>query len=376
MKNGLSYRDLLVLGDKHSKGKRFVDAISCFEQAHELKPSAPAPLHNLAKLYAELHDYEKAESLYREALSFQVTQSTARRLSEVLMLSGKLHEALEQAMIINNLTNGEHENDAIRLSNIYSYIGNETESERALIEYALKTATPLHKDAHDATTILVAALPKSASTSLSYTLASALSLEVAEYPCRRCRMLFNATHLIAEIFLKKLCQGKVIHSHVVPEPANLSILEKFGLKLVLHVRDPRDCLLSVHRMILKGQGPQFLLREPDFLDWDESKQIDWLIDNYLPFQMKWIDGWLAATDKIKTPFFISSFEQMVKDGMRPLISTIANALDLEIKPDFEEHTRRFREGKTGSWKTVFNEQQIEIANRYIQGFLKERFGWD
>ena len=85
--------------------------------------------------------------------------------------------------------------------------------------------------------------------------------------------------------------GFVSQNHLAPSPENLQILQHFKLKMVLHLRDPRQALLSwIHYLhyITHGNDTSeqllyFTPRTPfGYFELSLSRQIDWQIENYMP----------------------------------------------------------------------------------------------
>jgi hypothetical protein len=78
--------------------------------------------------------------------------------------------------------------------------------------------------------------------------------------------------------------GFVSQNHLAPSPENLQILQHFELKMVLHLRDPRQALLSwihyLHYITGGNDGSELLLyftpRTPaGYFEFSLSRQIDW-----------------------------------------------------------------------------------------------------
>jgi hypothetical protein len=106
--------------------------------------------------------------------------------------------------------------------------------------------------------LLLNTLPKSGSVFLMHTLSETLG-------CGRLH-LGNMYSLIDQISLEKMRAfakgGWVVQDHLAPSLENLQILRHFGCSMVLHVRDPRQAMVSwLHHLdrVYRKQGEEPLL---------------------------------------------------------------------------------------------------------------------
>jgi hypothetical protein len=181
--------------------------------------------------------------------------------------------------------------------------------------------------------------------------------------------------------------GAIARSHMSAD--NLPGLIANGVdRLILHVRDPRQVTVSwVHHMA-RITDAEFLWSastyDPpapvEFRDWEFPQQLDWAVRCYMPGQIRWLEGWVAALDDNPTiPVMVSPFEDFVQDPS----AFFRRILDFygipEIRlPNLDVQSatamRNFRLGRVGEWRDVLTPKQIDSSKPRIEP-LARRFGW-
>ena len=235
--------------------------------------------------------------------------------------------------------------------------------------------------------ILLNTLPKSGSVFLAKSLTQGLNLNLLLAASR----VFFPQDLVFYPALAKLSEGGCLAQEHLPASAlNLRMFDKYLKKWIVHLRDPRQALLSwAHHALKYGQGEMAQLVEiylPEdlrgFLAQDFSLQLDYHITNYLPWLIDWIQGWVAAADspRFHERILLTHYEDFVKDNEAFLLGLI-DFLGI-ARSDFHYQAKapaasaqHFRKGRTDEWREVFTPEQIENANALIPGHLKQRFGW-
>jgi len=233
--------------------------------------------------------------------------------------------------------------------------------------------------------ILLNTMPKSGSVYVCKSLAKILAL--------RTMYIGNQYGLIDQIDVKDAVTfsggGFVSQNHLAPSPENLQILQHFKLKMVLHLRDPRQALLSwihyLHYITGGNDNSEQLLyfapRTPaGYFAFSLSRQIDWQIENYLPQLVLWATRWVEIADR----------------GTIPILLTHQNDLRLEEKAFFDAilafyqidldyalpnlartmDETHFRKADPLEWRQTFTPDQAIRATSLISESLSKRFGWD
>jgi hypothetical protein len=177
--------------------------------------------------------------------------------------------------------------------------------------------------------------------------------------------------------LKDVSQGGMLsQDHVGPSSLNVSYIQNFNIKAAIHIRDPRDSLVSWIYYCIKNikANKGFDLRRSaprpscELFDRPIKEIIDWHIENYLPIQCGWIHGWLTIAKQ--RGFLVTSFTRLVEEPesfLRDYASFIgrpAKTANIPIK----EQGEHFRVGKSGQWDTEFSKTQKQRANEIIESF--------
>src|SRR5262249_49844733 len=111
--------------------------------------------------------------------------------------------------------------------------------------------------------------------------------------------------------------GCVAQNHLAPSLENLQVLQHFKVKMVLHLRDPRQDLLSwIHHTDWKADGGYenesllYILPRPPagYFKYSFYRKIDWQIENYLPQLVAWTQRWVEIADAGIIPILITQQE--------------------------------------------------------------------
>ena len=176
------------------------------------------------------------------------------------------------------------------------------------------------------------------------------------------------------------------HTHLAASQVNLlEISARYGLeKMIVHVRDPRQCLLSWHDFLPRIltemdpiQGKHYDIPD-DYLSYSSDRQMDWLIDNWLPKLVKWLRDWKEAdrAEWFQTRIYFSRFEDLRADQSRFFweIRNFLGAAELpfeEPSPPKGQGDRNFRKGDIDSWRATLTPAQragLGNSDRAISGF--------
>jgi hypothetical protein len=231
--------------------------------------------------------------------------------------------------------------------------------------------------------LLLNTLPKSGSVFLMHTLSETLG-------CGRLH-IGNMYSLIDQISLEKMRVfakgGCVVQDHLAPSLENLQILRHFGCSMVLHVRDPRQAMVSwAHHLdrIYREQGEEPLLlvapRPPSgYFAWDFTKKIDWQIDHYLPLAIDWLVRWLAVHDDGEIPILLTDYGELSGDADR-LCRRICRFYGIAVEGRHfvdipKTIANHFRLADDEEWLRVLNPAQLERVNALLPSELTSRFDW-
>jgi hypothetical protein len=231
--------------------------------------------------------------------------------------------------------------------------------------------------------LLLNTMPKSGSVFLMHTLSETLG-------CGRLH-LGSMYSLIDQISLEKMQAfakgGWVAQDHLAPSLENLQILRHFGCAMVLHVRDPRQAMVSwlhhldrIHRK--HGEEPLLLVapRPPaSYFTWDFTDKAGWQIDHYLPLAIDWLVRWLAIHDSGEIRVLLTDYRELNGDVGRlyrricGFYEIAADGLRFVDIPKTIDH--HFRLADDEEWLRVLNPVQIARVNALLPPELARRFEW-
>ena len=232
-------------------------------------------------------------------------------------------------------------------------------------------------------TILITTVPKSASESIWNRLAEGLSLgqchlSLGLFP--DCCLLPSRVHFAAR-------GGLIAKEHIAATAHNRKTLVEFGLdRLVVHLRDPRQALLSwVH--FVRDDASQRLLAPmwrkivPPSVVFSRSleAQLYWGIDHYLPYLVDFVRDWTAADDDPDSGLRVhfASFERFRLDP-QGYLDGVLDFYDIDraaFRQDSEAEVVHLRKGLIDEWREVFTPAQKARAWSLIPDDLAERQGW-
>ena len=176
--------------------------------------------------------------------------------------------------------------------------------------------------------------------------------------------------------------GFVAQNHLAPSAENLRVLEQLKPRMVLHLRDPRQAMLSwLHHVDWKNRTEGLVLpgQPVGYYEWPLSSKIDWQIDNYLPWLMAWTTQWVAIADEGTFPVLITHQDDLrcnEKAFFDAILSFYEMRLDFEL-PNLARtlDETHFRNADPEEWVRTFSRVQADRADAALPRSLRMRFGW-
>ncbi len=230
-------------------------------------------------------------------------------------------------------------------------------------------------------TIFTVTLPKSGSVYLLETLSRTLDA----HPVRSSLTYYPGDVINLTGLREMMRGGYILQSHVNASRQNIDIVNAYVDRLVVHVRDPRQHLLSLIHYFerLHNELPEALLKytpplPADYFGWDFDRIIDWHLTHYLPTAVDWISGWVeAARSELSGRVLLTEYGDLQSD-ISPLIEGILDFYGIDpvtVVPAQKDVSTNFRRGDPDEWRTVFSASQIERAATMIPDPLREKFNW-
>jgi hypothetical protein len=233
--------------------------------------------------------------------------------------------------------------------------------------------------------ILLNTMPKSGSVYTAKTLAAILGLDL--------RYIGHQYVLIDQINVQLArmisAGGYVSQNHLSPSPENLQIIQHFKLKMVLHLRDPRQALLSwiyhLDRVASRNDTSEILLfcapRTPvGYFDFSLTEKIDWQIENYLPQLVSWVAKWLEVADRGTVEILVThqhdlrTAEKLFFDRILQFYGFGTDYVLPNLPKTIEE--THFRHADPTEWINTFTPGQVARATLVIPPSMMKRFGWN
>jgi len=232
--------------------------------------------------------------------------------------------------------------------------------------------------------ILMTAMPKSASESLSNIFSEGLGLAQSHVSIG----LFPRCCLVPSRVQDFAAGGVIAKEHIRPERYNLDMLQSAGIdKVLVHLRDPRQALLSWAHFVRDDVSQRMLapiwrkiVPPARILERDLAHVVDWCIERYLPLLVDFADGWYRVQQDRHSVCQVCclSFETFVTDRERYLADALSlYGLDIDAMQEFDEaETLHWRQGRTDEWQHVLDREQRRKATTALPSELAAHFRWE
>ncbi len=233
--------------------------------------------------------------------------------------------------------------------------------------------------------MLITTMPKSGTYFITRLLTQGLSIE-----SRIVSNQYFPYDVIRQPELRVLAQNSMVsQDHFGASKINLVHIARHVDRMVVHVRDPRQALLSYVHFL---GTPQFRLKEEetllfiyppmpdDFYRLDFEARIDWAIENWLPLLIEWTEEWVAVAEAMDRPLIkFTRYEDLVADPehfIHDVLHFFGVSVDRYV-PARVEHDQgiHFRKGEVAEWRATLTEKQAATATGKIPPALAQRFGW-
>ncbi len=210
--------------------------------------------------------------------------------------------------------------------------------------------------------IFIACLPKSASTFLKNVL-----VNITGY--KELFAVYAAAPSEHELYLPSIeeyaDQNTVTQQHCRASEANIQMMQAFGIRPVILVRNIFDAIVSLHDFYKQGAYFQSYFRA-DFLTLSEEKQLDLLIDNVVPWYLQFVASWSLAEKEDRLELYWLSYEDLTQNKVESVqqllefygLGASSAAIERSIAAtEAEERRNRFNKGVSGRGKTGLTDMQ-------------------
>lgn len=164
-------------------------------------------------------------------------------------------------------------------------------------------------------------------------------------------------------------------------------VKKYTNKIIVHIRDPRQCILSsVHHITTDPES----IRE-DVRGWPSNyhrlsfrAKLDWAIEDQLAYNLDWINRWLSIKDREDLSpnglkILLTTYDELLENQVA-FLEKIATFYGIPFDPThFEAAPKnaetRFRKGNPNEWRTVLTKVQKKRVAEIMPDELLKRFNW-
>jgi hypothetical protein len=227
--------------------------------------------------------------------------------------------------------------------------------------------------------IFIACVPKSASTFLKN-----LLVNLTGY--RDLFTVYAAGQSEHEIYMPTLRASAhldtVTQQHCRASDANVHLMQAFGIRPVVLVRNIFDSVMSLLDFYNKGAFQTSYFRA----DWpvlDDETKIDLLIENVIPWYFQFVASWDLAEKQNRLDVHWLSYEDLVADKPSSVLKVLEfygfgasrRGVEQRIREiESEERKIRFNKGVTGRGRSGLTDRQKEQIRRLTRYYPSTDFG--
>lgn len=247
-------------------------------------------------------------------------------------------------------------------------------SQRAKLSDFTTEITPEQLGRH----IFIACLPKSASTFLKN-----LLVNLTGY--RDLFTVYAAGQSEHEIYLPTLRESAhldtVTQQHCRASDANIHLMQGFGIRPVVLVRNIFDSVMSLLDFFNKGAYQTSYFRR-DWPSLDDETKVDLLIENVIPWYFQFVASWDQAEKQKRLEVYWLTYEEFVADKASSVLKVLEfyglgaprRGVEQRIRDiESEKRKNRFNKGQTGRGKSGLNERQKEQIRRLTRYYPSTDF---
>ncbi len=257
----------------------------------------------------------------------------------------------------------------VNLTNSLSATG-----QRAILSDFTTEITPEQLGRH----LFIACVPKSASTFLKN-----LLVNLTGY--RDLFTVYAAGQTEHEIYLPTLRESAhldtVTQQHCRASDANVHLMQAFGIRPVILVRNVFDSVMSLLDFYNKGAFQTSYARA----DWpalDDETKIDLLIENVIPWYFQFVASWDLVEKQKRLEVHWLSYEDLVADKPSSVLKVLEfyglgasrRGVEQRIEAiESEERKIRFNKGVTGRGRSGLDDRQKEQIRRLARYYPSTDF---
>jgi len=365
------------LGVVQAKRGRVDEAAAAFEKALALDPASADAKQNLDRIAPILSAQKAGTDALLERMRALSDLAERAKTDPGLVL-----QAMTEAVNLGRnlvMANRRECIDAIRLAlavqptNIFGQLDLDSYllrfGEKARLSDYTRELAPEQLGAH----LLIACFPKSGSTLLKRLLCEATGFAEAQY-CSA--FLQNEQEIFFPRVLASARENRVIQQHCRATVPNLHILQAFGIRPVVLVRNIYDVLLSWKEFLDGGAHMNTFFTHYDTLTDEERFAL--VVDDRAPWYLSFFASWqhAAATGQIEATWMtykeLTADPEAALEGILGFYGIKADPVRLAKATQFvnrDTGATRFNKGKTGRGRAAFTDAQVQHIRR-LAGYYR------
>lgn len=176
---------------------------------------------------------------------------------------------------------------------------------------------------------------------------------------------------------------------VPPSRANTDLLTASLGKMILHIRDPRDALVSwvaytdLHYNHPLTLGLVYPVPPAEYWKWSYEKKVDWQIDHYYTYALTWLGQWaqfIGSHSELQV--LVTTFEKMATDPLeffREIVAFYGTDSELFTPKDAPKLTReQFRAtvDDIGQWRRKLTPEQQKRVTAMLSDDTAKFFNFE
>lgn len=167
----------------------------------------------------------------------------------------------------------------------------------------------------------------------------------------------------------------ITQEHLAYGKYNINIVKSLFGKMVLHIRDPRQALLSLGHylpVLCRDRGLSGFFPE-NFSEWANKDQIDWVIKSFAESYKIWLNGWLDVYKSGLCDILLTNHHQLKNDPER-MYDNIREFYGLKTTIAFDasnRENRHFRKGEEDEWMYKCTDEQKELFKNTFEDSVYE-----
>jgi hypothetical protein len=229
----------------------------------------------------------------------------------------------------------------------------------------------VHTDEEPGRHIFIACVPKSGSTFLKNVLVS-----VTGY--RDAFMVYTPGQFEQDLYLPMLDSvagvDTVTQQHCRASDANVQMMQAFGVRPVVLVRNIYDCVVSLLDFYDDGAFSNSFFRE-DYRSLDEETRIDLLIDHLVPWYFEFVASWSLVEKQGRLDTMWLSYEDVINDkpkavndvlGFYGLSASLRGIVERIGEIEIEKRRTRFNKGVSGRGESRLSDVQKDRIRSYAR----------